>query len=924
MKCIISILLFLNVPSSVFAQPQSDKPIIDTGMLNTWPLPVDMKLTPDGNYVSYLVVNKPYKGKTLILQGTRNNWEKEFSTPSPQFLFFSADSKKAVCTVNDSLFLYTLGEEELHFIDVVKELQMPETKGKWVVYKAPTRKGEMTLLNVVTGEKKHFPSISGFGFTGNTLIATSITLQGHQLEMITLDNLKVNTIWSGPKGEEPGNFIFDKSFNHLAFSVQDTAQNISIWYYKIGTSHAFKKIEQNYPGINKELSISSPSFISGNGRWLFFRLGEKRITPRRLPGKPWVDIWSYKDSVLNPAQNPLSRKEYTAVYDLKRGTFLQIGNDTTEIAIENVPNDHVLLVQGGLIHAPSHLIESWWPHSPKQSYWLLSLTDGHKKLIFTDNYKTKPYLFSHTGRFILFWNGFASDFLSYDINTDKLINLTSSLPESASRDYEELELAIPVGIAGWHKTDSLVFVYGNYDIYKLDLTGSIPFVNITNGFGLRNHIKLRFVYQNIFDKTSLHGTEEILLTGLNDVTMYNGFYKIRLNKIRNPQTLTEGPYHYHTVESQRHYFSFSYSNEPPLASSTSQKPCWIILRHSFNEYPNYYFTEDFRLFKPLTNLHPQKSFNWLTAELVSWRMHDGKTSLGILYKPENFDSTKKYPIVFNFYEKLSQRLFQFPTPSLSVNNIDIPWFVSRGYLVFTPDIHYTIANRSDGRTIGESACNAVVSAAELLSRRSYVDPDRMGIQGHSFGGMESSYIATHSKLFAAAAEMAGTTDYLNSYITLVAGVMGDGTEKASKQDHFQGRMGATPWERPDLYRRNSAILNADQTVCPLLITHNKRDYSINYRQGVGLYLAMRRLGKPCWMLQYDNSGHTLNSYDALDYTIRLTQYFDHYLKYKPAPKWMTQGMPAVLKGAETAYELDMEGMCSKTCKVCNTLLQKKP
>ncbi len=78
-------------------------------------------------------------------------------------------------------------------------------------------------------------------------------------------------------------------------------------------------------------------------------------------------------------------------------------------------------------------------------------------------------------------------------------------------------------------------------------------------------------------------------------------------------------------------------------------------------------------------------------------------------------------------------------------------------------------------------------------------------------------------------------------------------------------------------------------------------------QGVEMFLALRRLGKKVWMLQYDNGDHGVNGKDAEDYTIRFTQFFDHYLKGAPAPRWMTEGIPANLKGIETGYEPDISG-----------------
>lgn len=364
---------------------------------------------------------------------------------------------------------------------------------------------------------------------------------------------------------------------------------------------------------------------------------------------------------------------------------------------------------------------------------------------------------------------------------------------------------------------------------------------------------------------------------------------------------------------------------PPLSAGEGKNKRWIVTRESATEYPNFYVSKDLRQFTPLTNLQPQRVYNWLTTEVVSWRMYNGQLSTGILYKPENFNPTKKYPVIFNYYEKFSHRCFQFAMPGLTTDNINIPWFVSRGYLVFTPDIQYAVAGLPGGMTISEAAYNAVASAADYLAQRPYVDKNKMAIQGHSFGGHETNGIITQTNLFAAAAEGAGYSDHVSAYLSLT-NLNEDGItdEWDNKIDHFNQRMGATPWERPDLFRKNSPVQNANKVTTPLLIFHNRKDGSVNFRQGVEMYMALRRLGKPCWLLQYDNSGHMLaNKKDALDYTIRLTQYFDHYLKGTPAPQWMTMNMLAEYKNKNNLYELDPRGNCGKDCKVCKEWNEKE-
>ncbi len=238
------------------------------------------------------------------------------------------------------------------------------------------------------------------------------------------------------------------------------------------------------------------------------------------------------------------------------------------------------------------------------------------------------------------------------------------------------------------------------------------------------------------------------------------------------------------------------------------------------------------------------------------------------------------------------RWFTITRSRNSPGDVNIPWFVSRGYLVFTPDIRYII-----GQT-GERVYNSVVSAAQYFSQTPWVDAAKMGINGHSFGGYETNYLVTHTSLFAAAATAAGPANFISHY----GGIQGKIYRANSGQAMYetsQMRMSATLWQTPDLYIKNSPVFSIDKVTTPILIMHNKADDLVPWMQSVELFTGLRRLGKKAWMLQYDEGGHGIHGKEAEDFTIRLTQFFDHYLKNAPPPRWMTEGIPAKLKGIET-------------------------
>jgi dipeptidyl aminopeptidase/acylaminoacyl peptidase len=344
---------------------------------------------------------------------------------------------------------------------------------------------------------------------------------------------------------------------------------------------------------------------------------------------------------------------------------------------------------------------------------------------------------------------------------------------------------------------------------------------------------------------------------------------------------------------------------------------WIIKRESTTSAPNYFLTRDFENYTQLTNLQPQESYNWLTAELHSFKQLDGTISQGILYKPENFNPAFRYPIIISFYGSLSQQLYQYPKPLYltSPSVFDEPaWFVSHGYLVFTPDVYFTVGQW------GPSVLNTIEGAGKYLRSLSFVDGKHIGVSGHSNSGRFGYYILTHSKSFAAMSIGSGHlgTDYLSGALSINERNGTSELEWAENLAFGSGGLGNI-WQNKDLWLDHTAVLNADKVTSPLLLFHCKKDGDV-VRLAAELFISLRRLNKKAWWLQYDDGSHRISQSgkDSKDYTIRYTQFYDHYLKGAPPPKWMTEGLPYNLKGIELKYELDPNGTCGSDCNKCRT------
>jgi dipeptidyl aminopeptidase/acylaminoacyl peptidase len=395
-------------------------------------------------------------------------------------------------------------------------------------------------------------------------------------------------------------------------------------------------------------------------------------------------------------------------------------------------------------------------------------------------------------------------------------------------------------IAQWAPGDSAVFIHTTEHIWQADPTGNNPPVNITP----RQHIIFRMLFPGVF-------------SAFNTITKENGFWKWDGSQL-TPCTMDH--YLYYTPQYPLDQY------KPVKAKDTS---VYLVQRMNSSTAPNLFITTDFRTFSPVTHFAPQAAYNWLTVTL---------TKEGLLYRPADFDPKKRYPVIFHYYEKSSDYLHRYLPPALSDGRLDIAWYVSNGYIVFMPDIR-----TKKGHT-GKSAAHAVIRAAKYLAAFPWVDQQKMGLQGHSFGGYITNYIITHSHLFAAAQESAGPTDFLSGYGALRKY---SGTSMQQLYEQGQNNIGATPWERPAFYLKNSPVLRAHKVNTPLLMMHNENDNAVPFAQAIEFFTALRRLQKPVWLLQYKDEGHQLSlDADKLDFSIRQQQFFDYYLKGKPMPEWM--------------------------------------
>jgi dipeptidyl aminopeptidase/acylaminoacyl peptidase len=902
------------------------KPPLDTFALRTWPsLQTAVSITGDGRYFTYFINNQPVNKCTFVIKATSAVWEKRFILDGTPNGMFSVDDRQIVFSNGDSLCVLFLGTDSIRYVTNISSYRFSKSgKGQWLAYKQKNGNNKLVLEDICTGNRKQFDSVGDFSFSesGNALLLHSYLREEettvNSLKWVSLPAMESHKVWSETNIHDRSATVtsshFDISGTAISFIVRESfnaSVNLNdspsysrshrrfidaVWYYKDGMERAVMKVDDGHFSFEPDLFIGSARVeFSKNGRYIFVWLQSEEVLRKKDSNAANVDVWTYRDTILQSVQlEKREQRSFLAAVNVESGEARRLEGYDDLADISNSSGDYIIVGDRN----SNSLYEPWRNVKTPKVFYVMSLKDGTRKILNKGEYSS--YYISPYGRYIVYFDANQGQYFSYEVISGQRVNISKSIHSLLTRNGEFIKGTLsywpprPVGIAGWLEDDSSLLIYDNYDIWLVDAAGHKPPLNLTNGYGRLNRIEFRLVYE----RKVLKKDQSLLLTAFNTVDKFNGFYTKPLSVNGNPDMLTMGPYSYYITGSQ--VPSQGVGMARPLKAAEAD--VWVVERQDATEAPNLFLTRNFKQYYPLTDFQPQKAYNWLTADLISWKQPDGTRTQGILYKPENFDAGKKYPIIFYVYEQLSQHLYEFPYVECVSSDLNIPWFVSHGYLVLAPDIHFNVGKP------GESVMSSVVSAAGYMATKSWIDSRKMGIQGHSFGGYETNYLVTHTHLFAAAESGEGVSDLISSYGEIKGGIYGQGLNNEFYYEGTQGGMGATLWEKPNEYISNSPVFNIDKVTTPILLMNNIADPIISSSQGLEFFNGLRRLNKKVWMLRYDGEGHGLDEErNQLDFTIRLTQFFDHYLKGAPAPIWMTQGIPAKLKGIETGYELDTSG-----------------
>ncbi len=817
------------------------------------------------------------------------------------------------------LSIVSLADGKVTAVPRVRSFRLPSSSGAWVAYiaedsaaadssaagrgagrgaaptdssRAPRRQfgTTLTLRNTSTGQEEKITDVVTYAFDDSAkVLGYSVVSRQTGKDGVYVRNLGTGAITTLASGQGDYRALtFDRSASQVAFVTNKdefgkTKAAFALYHGAVKGGSASVAVAANQVPAGMRIAENGVGFTK-TGNAVTFGIApilQDSVPADSLTGKAVFDLWHYKDPHLQPTQRLNAARDRSRSY---ASVYYPVTKKYVIVAADSLPTVN-LGDDGRIILGTSkerYNIQSMWGDGGTDVYLIDGLT-GKSKTIrenITGNAQLSP-----DDKYVAFFD--KGHWFTYNTASGKTTDVTGGVKDvSFEQETNDTPDDAPAwGIGGWTKGDKSMLVYDRWDLWEIDPTGAKAAVNVTDAVGRKNHIQFRLLQLGGGGRggrggggaasdtsTALDPNGPITLRALDDETKAAGFYHDQLGANKMPEKVVMA----------------DVSWGAPIKAKNAEQ--YLITKGTFTDFPNLYTGSSLTNLAKISDANPQqKDYNWGSVELVRWMSTDGHEQKGLLYKPENFDPSKKYPMISYFYEQLSNNLNSYVAPN-GRNVINPTHYVSNGYLIFEPDIHYEVGYP------GPSAMKSIIPGIQMLVARGYVDAKHMGLQGQSWGGYQTLYMITQTQMFAAAMAGAPVVDMFSAY----GGIRwGSGVARAFQYEKSQSRIGGSIWQYPMRYMENSPLFWLDKVTTPLFIMNNDADDAVPWYQGIETFVGMRRLGKEVYFIDYNNDVHNPASRaNQKDIAMRMQQFFDNKLMGKAAPDWMVHGIPYRDKGRD--------------------------
>lgn len=624
-----------------------------------------------------------------------------------------------------------------------------------------------------------------------------------------------------------------------------------------------KSIELGFADWDDKPADAAPQRGRGAG-------GNGDANPNPDPGPADVVVWHWKDTTV------MSRQQIAAPGDRRRNLLGIWHLDTASFTPIGQSFDESIQVLDGGAKAVAY---EWQDYAMARSIGrgfedvsLVDLRTGQRTPLKTQlNGSVQP---SPGGKYVLFSD--AGDYWTINTATKEIVNITKPLASTfRNTTSDSTSPSIPMfGTGGWAKDDAAVLVYDEFDIWQVAPDGSGG-KKLTDGRAEAVRHRIASVTTSS-DGLDLSQPQFVSLFG--DRSKKSGYGRLK-----------PGGGVDRLIFADRAVAQLAKAKDADV---------YVHVEQNYDDSPDA-FISDASLTNGTQVTHTnafQSDYAWGRSETIDFKTdkihNNGESLQATLYYPAGYDPSKKYPMIVYIYETLSDNVHQYVAPT-DRNYYNTSVWTTQGYFVLQPDI--TFRPKEPGLSVVE----CVVPAVKAAIAKASINPKGVGVIGHSWGGFDTAYLATHTQgVFAAAVAGAAITNLVSNY--------GDGhwSSGIAETDHIetgQQRMAVPIYDDLQAYIRNSAVYNIKNMTVPLMLEVGNDDGTVFWHQGVEMYNIARRAGKNVVMIEYDGEDHGLGQYkNQKDYQQRILQWFGHYLKGEPGPAWITEGQSYLGRQKEKA------------------------
>ena len=798
----------------------------------------------------------------------------------------------------DTLLLVSLLSDERVVVPRLKEFQAADREGSGVVaylYEVVPATDTSTAVKKASKSKKFnrlvlWNTAAGGDSTVVDSVENFALSRNGKLLLYTRKGDSLRSVWACADGQRTelyrasagrtGTLAVDEAGRQGAYLVTPdttaTGARYELYYFTAKKPQPQRVAAQGAANGFTVSEFGKPEF-SCEGGWLTFGMNvPPRVVPKdTLPEdeKSAFDLWSYTDTLLMTQQlanvKRLKERSYRAAYDTRTGKWVLL-EDKELASVAFAGNDDAPYALGTDVR-PYEWASTWESPGTKDLYAVDVRTGGRRLL--AKGVRAQASI-SPDGRYVAWYDAPAAEWKAAateagkggEVSLSRAIPYPMSVPDFDMPDYPSAE-----GMAGW-TADGRAVIYDRFDLWLADPSGRRAPECLTRGAGRRDSVRFRYVRLDPQERT-IDLSRPALLSAFDRSSRDGGYYRLPARGGEPEKLVMDG-----------HKYTF--------VAKAKEADVLLWQRENFREYRDLWRSGlSFADLQKVSDANPQAArYEWGSVRRVAWEDMNGVPAEGLIYLPEDYDSTRRYPVIVYFYETHTDDIHKHVHPQPSWSIVIPAVCTSQDYVVFMPDIRYRTGYP------GQSCYDAVVSGARMLIDRGIADPRRIGLQGQSWGGYQIAYLVTRTDMFRCASPGAPVSN-----MTSASGGIrwGSGMPRMFQYEHGQSRIGGSLWERPIEYIENSPLFFANKVRTPMRMRHDDADEAVPWYQGIEYFLALRRHGVPVWMVNYNGQPHNLKRYaDRLDWDRRMMQFFDHYLKDAPAPRWMREGIPATDKGID--------------------------